>query len=115
MAWRPRDATAELRHGRFAMRDVWFFAFCPRRLLGVILAGGLAFTSMGCHQNYYYYGDSCPSGTPLPSTVRAGAVCDVPTEVVEGGTKLAGWIEPIHRRQWRGLEQVIARGRQRAQ
>ena len=71
------------------MRHVRFLAFCRRRLLGVILAGELAFTGMGCHQNYYYYGDACPPGTPVPSTVRAGPVCDVPTEVVEGGTKLA--------------------------
>ena len=71
------------------MRHVWFLAFCRRRLLGVILAGELAFTGMGCHQNYYYYGDACPPGTPVPSTVRSGPVCDVPTEVVEGGTKLA--------------------------
>jgi hypothetical protein len=71
------------------MRHVRILAFCPRRLLGVMLAGELAFTGMGCHQNYYYYGDACPTGTPVPSTVRAGAVCDVPTQVVEGGTKIA--------------------------
>jgi hypothetical protein len=70
------------------MRSVRFLAFCPRRLLGVILAGVLAFTGVGCHQHYYYYGDACPPVAPVPSTVRAGTVCDVPTEVVEGGTKL---------------------------
>ena len=71
------------------MRHAWFLAFCRRRLLGVILAGELAFTGVGCHQHYYYYGDACPPGAPVPSTVRSGAVCDVPTEVVDGGTKLA--------------------------
>jgi hypothetical protein len=71
------------------MRHVWFGAFDARRLIGIVLAGGLAFTGMGCHQNYYYYGDSCPPTTTVPSTVRAGAVCDVPTQVVEGGTKMA--------------------------
>ena len=71
------------------MRHVRFLAFCRRRLPGLILAGELALTGMGCHQNYYYYGDACPPGTPMPSTVRSGPVCDVPTEVVEGGAKLA--------------------------
>jgi hypothetical protein len=71
------------------MRHAWFLAFRRRRLLGVILAGELALTGLGCHQHYYYYGDACPPGTPVPSTVRSGAVCDVPVEVVEGGTKLA--------------------------
>jgi hypothetical protein len=71
------------------MRHAWFLAFCRRRLLGVILAGELAFTGMGCHQHYYYYGDACPPGAPVSSTVRSGPVCDVPVEVVEGGTKLA--------------------------
>jgi hypothetical protein len=71
------------------MRHVWFLTLCRRRLLGVILAGELAFTGIGCHQHYYYYGDACPPGAPVSSTVRSGAVCDVPVEVVEGGTKLA--------------------------
>ena len=30
-----------------------------------------------------------PAGPPVPSTVRSGAVCDVPAEVVEGGPKVA--------------------------
>ncbi len=71
------------------MRHAWVLAFCRRRLLGVILAGELALTGMGCHQHYYYYGDACPPGAPVSSTVRSGAVCEVPVEVVEGGTKLA--------------------------
>jgi hypothetical protein len=71
------------------MRHVWSLALCRRRLLGVILAGELAFTGMGCHQHYYYYGDACPPTAPMPSTVRSGPVCDVPAEVVDGGTKLA--------------------------
>jgi hypothetical protein len=71
------------------MRSVRFLAICPRRLLGVILAGQLSLVGMGCHQHYYYYGDACAPGTPVPSTVRAGTVCDVPTQVVEGGTKVA--------------------------
>jgi hypothetical protein len=70
------------------MRHVWFLTLCRRRLLGVILAGELAFTGIGCHQHYYYYGDACSPGAPVSSTVRSGAVCDVPVEVVEGGTKL---------------------------
>ena len=71
------------------MRHVWFFATCRRRLLGIILAGQLTVTGIGCHQNYYYYGDACGPGTAVPSSVRTGPVCDVPTAVVEGGAKLA--------------------------
>jgi hypothetical protein len=71
------------------MRSVGLFALCPRRLLGIILAAALASTGFGCHQHYYYYGDACPPVTAVPSTVRAGAVCDVPTQVVEGGTRVA--------------------------
>ena len=71
------------------MQHAWFLAFCRRRLLGVILAGELACTGLGCHQYYYYYGDPCAPGTPVPSTVRSGSVCDVSTQAVEGGTKLA--------------------------
>jgi hypothetical protein len=71
------------------MRNAWFRGNHRHRLLGVVLAGGLACTCLGCHQHYYYYGDPCAPGSPVPSTVRTGPVCDVPTEVVDGGTKLA--------------------------
>jgi hypothetical protein len=73
------------------MRQAWFLALSRRRLLGVILAGELAFIGAGCHQHYYYYGDpACgPSTTTLPSTVQSGTtICDGPTQVVEGGTKI---------------------------
>jgi len=74
------------------MRQAWFLALCRRRLLGVILAGELAFTGLGCCQHYHYYGGSAcgPSTTTLPSTVQSGTtVCDEPTQVVEGGTKVS--------------------------
>jgi hypothetical protein len=70
------------------MRYVGLFASCRHRLPGIVLAGGLAMTGMGCHQ-YYYYGDQCAPGTAVSSSVRTGPVCDVPTEVVDGGAKLA--------------------------
>ncbi len=72
------------------MRRVRFLALCRRRLLGVILAGGLAFASVGCHQHYHYYGSSAcgPSTTTLPSTVQTGTICDEPTQVVDGATKV---------------------------
>ena|ERR1039458_7546542 len=72
------------------MRKARFLAFCRRPLLGVILASGLAFAGAGCHQNYYYYGDPCAPGMPVSSTVRSGPLCDVPTQVVEGDTTVAG-------------------------
>jgi hypothetical protein len=74
------------------MRQAWFLALCRHHLLGVILAGALAFTGLGCHQHYYYYGDSpCgPSTTTVPSTVQSGTtIRDEPTQVVEGGTKVS--------------------------
>jgi hypothetical protein len=73
------------------MRQAWFLALCRRRLLGVILAGELAFMGLGCHQPYYYGNSACcPCTTPSPSTVQAGTtVCDEPTQVVEGGTKVS--------------------------
>jgi len=72
------------------MRHAWFLAFGRRRLLGVILAGELAFMGVGCNPYCFNYRDPCCApATPVPSTVRTGPVCDVPTQVVEGGTKLA--------------------------
>jgi hypothetical protein len=71
------------------MRHFWFPALCRRRLSGIVLAGGLALTCMGCHQHYYYYGDQCAPGAPVSSSVRTGPVCDVPAEAIEGGTKVA--------------------------
>jgi hypothetical protein len=44
---------------------------------------------MGCHQHYYYYNDPCAPATAVPSSVRSGPVCEVPSEAVPGGTKLA--------------------------
>jgi hypothetical protein len=83
------DAETELRHGRFAMRLAGFLAFCRCRLLGFILAGAMVSAGVGCHQHYYYYGDGCAPGAPVPSSVRTGPVCDVPVQSVEGGTSLA--------------------------
>jgi hypothetical protein len=70
------------------MRHIGFLAYSRRRLLGVVLAGELALTGMGCHQ-YYYYGEACPPANAVTSSVRTGPVCDVPTQAVEGGTTLA--------------------------
>jgi hypothetical protein len=89
VAWRLFEVEAELRHGRFAMRHAWFLAICRCRLLGFILTGAMVFGGMGCHQHYYYYGDACAPGAPMPSSVRTGPVCDVPVQSVEGGAKLA--------------------------
>lgn len=71
------------------MRSVGLFAIGPRRLPEAVLAAAMVFMGVGCHQHYYYYGDACPPPATVPSTVRTGTVCDVPTEVVEGGTKVA--------------------------
>ena len=72
------------------MRQAWFLALCRRRLLGVILAGGLGMTGFGCCQHYHYYGSSAcgPATTMLPSTVQTTPVSDAGTQVVEGGTKV---------------------------
>ena len=70
------------------MRQTWFLALW-RQVVGVVLAGALAFTGLGCHQYYYYSGDPCAPASPIPSSVRTGPICEVPTQVVEGGTTLA--------------------------
>ncbi len=85
----PGDREGWVAAREFSMRHAWFLALCRRRLLGVILAGELAFTGVGCHQHYYYYGDSCPPGAPTCRALCGQERSDVPTEVVEGGTKLA--------------------------
>jgi hypothetical protein len=54
--------------------------------LALAMAGGLA--CVGCHQNFYYYGEP-PYGPPVKgaSSVQVGSICDVPTQVVDGGTR----------------------------
>ncbi len=66
------------------MRQAWFLALRRCRLLGVILAGGVGFTGLGCHQHYHYYGSSACG----PTTTTT--VCEDGTQVVEGGTKVGG-------------------------
>jgi hypothetical protein len=60
-----------------------------RRALATVLVCELAVTGMGCHQHYYYYTDPCAPSAPISSSVKPGPVCDVPTQIVEGGTTLA--------------------------
>jgi hypothetical protein len=71
------------------MRQAWFLAFWRRRVFGVILPGVLACTGLGCHQYFYYPGDPCAPALPVSSSVRSGPICEVPTQVVEGGTTLS--------------------------
>ncbi len=72
------------------MRQAWFPPLVHRRLLQLVLGGGAIFTSWGCHQHYHYYTSSaCPPGTTAPSTVQYGSICDVPTQVVDGGATLS--------------------------
>jgi hypothetical protein len=74
------------------MRNTRWISWLGRKALGVVLAGGMGCCGWGCHQhNYYYYTNppGCPPGTIMPSTVTTGPICDVPTEVVEGGTTVA--------------------------
>ncbi len=74
------------------MRQARFLTLCRRLLVGVTLAGALAIAGSGCCNPPYYccQPSPCAPAAMVPSTVQAGPVCDVPTEVVEGGTKVAG-------------------------
>jgi hypothetical protein len=66
------------------MRNTRWICLLGRKARRVVLAGGLALLGSGCHQHYYYYGNppACPPGTTvLPSTVSAGPVCEVPSDV----------------------------------
>ena len=71
------------------MRQAWFLASWHRRVVGVIVAGQLALTGVGCQQYCCFDTDPCAPVSPMPSSVQAGPVCEVPTQVVEGGTSLA--------------------------
>ena len=60
--------------------------------LTVLLGGAFWATSAGCTHNYYY--GSVPGGCPpsaggSPSVVQYGSVCEVPSQVVDGGTVIA--------------------------
>jgi hypothetical protein len=71
------------------MRQARYRPHSLRRLLSVILAGELCLVSLGCHQYYYYGNPPYSPCAPPPSTVQYGSVCDVPTQVVDGGTAVA--------------------------
>ncbi len=71
------------------MRQPWFLASCRRRMLRLSFVATLACAGWGCHQHYYYYDNPCAPASPVPSMVRSGPVCEVPTQVVEGETKVA--------------------------
>jgi hypothetical protein len=62
-----------------------------RGTLGVLLAGWVG--SAGCTHNYYYGSVpvACAPGTStlLPGTVQYGSVCEVPAQIVGGGTVVA--------------------------
>jgi hypothetical protein len=71
------------------MRQPWFLALCRRPVLGLVLAVGSPCAGLGCHSNYYYYDYPCAPSSPMPSTVQAAPVAEVPTQIVEGETKVA--------------------------
>jgi len=71
------------------MRQTVILALRQRRSLGAIITGALVLSGLGCHQHYYYYSDPCAPTAPVTSSVKPGPICDVPTQVVEGGTTLA--------------------------
>lgn len=62
-----------------------------RGTLGILLAGWVG--SAGCTHNYYYgtVPVACAPGTTtvVPGTVSYGSVCEVPAQVVGGGTVVA--------------------------
>jgi hypothetical protein len=56
--------------------------------LGLVLASGIA--SAGCTHNYYYGAlPACGPTTTPAGTVQYGQVCEVPTQVVGGGSVLS--------------------------
>lgn len=57
---------------------------------GALLAGWVS--SAGCTHNYYYGYPSTVNGCPptvVPGAISYGSVCDVPTQVVGGGSIVA--------------------------
>jgi hypothetical protein len=74
------------------MRQARFLPLRRRWLLGAIPACALAVAGWGCQQPpccFYYGAPPCAPVVPAPSAVQYGSVCDVPTQVVEGGTSAA--------------------------
>jgi hypothetical protein len=64
-----------------------------RGVAGALLGTALLAGAGGCTHNYYYGTPVavCPPGTaPAPAAVEYGSVCEVPTQVVGGGTVVAG-------------------------
>lgn len=61
-----------------------------RGVAGVLLGAALWSGQSGCTHNYYYGTPVCGPTAVAPSTVEYGAMCDVPTQVVGGGTVVAG-------------------------
>jgi hypothetical protein len=56
--------------------------------LGFVLAGSMA--SAGCTHNYYYGAlPACAPATVAGGTVQYGQVCEVPTQVIGGGSVVA--------------------------
>jgi len=52
-----------------------------------ILLGGLILSGPGCHQHYYYYGNTADGCPPMAqATVVDGPVCDSTSPVIQGGT-----------------------------
>src|SRR5689334_20400919 len=79
-------AEAGSRRRSVAMRRARFV----RGTLGVLLAGWVG--SAGCTHNYYYGAVpvACAPGTAVvPGSVSYGSVCEVPAQVVGGGTVVA--------------------------
>ncbi len=69
-----------------------------RRWAAIAVTSAAAFASVGCHQNFYYYGEP-PYGPPVKgaSNVQVGSICDVPTQVVDGGTRSSEVLPPTTR------------------
>jgi hypothetical protein len=59
-----------------------------KRWVTTAIACAAALTGLGCHQNFYYYGEP-PYGPPVKgaSSLQVGSICDVPTTVVDNSTR----------------------------
>lgn len=71
------------------MRQAWILPRTVRRWLRLTWFGTLALGGTGCYQYYYCTPDpGCGPTMAVPSTVRTSPMCDVPTESVDGATKV---------------------------
>ncbi|ODU00695.1 MAG: hypothetical protein ABS79_02910 [Planctomycetes bacterium SCN 63-9] len=59
------------------------------KVAGWVFLGGLIASGAGCQRHYYYYYGNSPNCPPGMVSMQEGPVCEVPGQVIEGGTVIS--------------------------